>query len=414
MLARAAIRLPIRRLLLPGDQPDPSTAGDDLEEEVVVENEADLVTVKTLTSATNMPAEGDIVTFQVQVTNNGAAQATGVSLMDLLPAGLTATANNGGVSQGAYNASTGLWTIGTLADGGVATLTLEGTLDVGQGGNTITNITTTAAGDQTDPSTGGDDLTETVGSVNTADLMTVKTLASGDDTPLEGDTVIFEINVTNNGSAQATNVSLMDLLPAGITATVNNGAVTQGSYNASTGLWTIGTLANGADATLTLEGIVDTGQGGNTITNTTTAAEGDQPDPSTAGDDLEEAVTVDNIADLVTVKTLASGDNTPNEGDTVTFQIEVTNNGMAQATNVSLTDLLPAGMTATVNNGTVSQGSYDASTGCVDHWHAGRWRLRHAHARRHGRYRPGRQYDYQHDNCCCRRSTGSFDCRRRS
>jgi len=56
---------------------------------------------------------------------------------------------------------------------------------------------------------------------------------------------------------------------------------------------------------LTLEGVVDVGQGGNTITNVTTAAVGDQPDPSTAGDDLDEAVVVDNNADLVTVKTLA-------------------------------------------------------------------------------------------------------------
>ena len=65
--------------------------------------------------------------------------------------------------------------------------------------------------------------------------------------------------------AQATNVSLTDLLPAGMTATVNNGTVSQGSYDASTGLWTVGTLANGAVATLTLEGTVDVGQGGNTI-----------------------------------------------------------------------------------------------------------------------------------------------------
>ena len=62
-------------------------------------------------------------------------------------------------------------------------------------------------------------------------------------------------------------------------------------------------------------------------------------------------------------KTLLSGDSTPNEGDTVTFQIQVTNNGAAQATNVSLNDLLPAGLTATANNGTVSQGSYNATTG---------------------------------------------------
>ena len=135
------------------------------------------------------------------------------------------------------------------------------------------------------------------------------------------------------------------------------------SYDAATGIWTIGTIANGDSAMLTLEGIVDVGEGGNTISNITTAASGDQPDPSILGDDLNESVTVDDNANLVTVKTLASGNSTPAEGDTVTFQIVVDNNGTAQATNVSLTDLLPAGLTATANNGVASQGSYDAATG---------------------------------------------------
>ena len=106
-------------------------------------------------------------------------------------------------------------------------------------------------------------------------------------------------------------------------------------------MWTIGTLNDGAIATITLTGTVDVGEGGNIITNMTTAATGDQPDPSTVGDDLVESVTVNDAADLVTIKTLASGDATPAEGDTVTFQIEVTNNGAAQATNVSLIDELP-------------------------------------------------------------------------
>ena len=200
-------------------------------------------------------------------------------------------------------------------------MTIEGTVDAGQGGNTITNMTTAATGDQVDPSTVGDDLEETVAvGIPAADLVTVKTLASGDATPDEGDVVTFEISVTNNGPDAATNVSLTDLLPAGLTATANNGSgVVGGAYDATTGLWTIGTLASGATATLTLEGTVDVGEGGNTITNITTAASGDQVDPSTVGDDLEESVVVNDAADLVTVKTLASGDATPAEGDTVTF-----------------------------------------------------------------------------------------------
>ena len=120
--------------------------------------------------------------------------------------------------------------------------------------------------------------------------MTVKTLISADATPEEGDTVTFNITVTNNGAAQATNVSLSDLLPDGLTATALNGGVTQGSYDASTGLFSIGTLNIGETAVLTLEGTVDVGEGGNTITNITTAATGDQVDPSTAGDDLDDCL----------------------------------------------------------------------------------------------------------------------------
>jgi len=128
---------------------------------------------------------------------------------------------------------------------------------------------------------------------------------------------------------------------------VGNGVVSQGSYDPVTGLFDIGAIPVGGSVTLILEGTVDVGQGGNTIQNITTAATGDQVDPSTVGDDLEESVVINDAADLVTVKTLASGDPTPAEGDTVTFDITVTNNGAAQATNVSLIDQLPAGITLT-------------------------------------------------------------------
>ena len=156
-------------------------------------------------------------------------------------------------------------------------------------------------GDQPDPSTAGDDLVEAIEVDADANLVTVKTLASGDSTPAEGDTVIFEIEVTNSGAAQATNVSLIDSLPAGLTLT--SSSVTQGIYNPATGIFSIGTIGAGDSATLTLSGTVDVGQGGNTLTNITTAAMGDQPDPSTAGDDLVEEVLVNAGADLITVKT---------------------------------------------------------------------------------------------------------------
>jgi uncharacterized repeat protein (TIGR01451 family) len=133
-----------------------------------------------------------------------------------------------------------------------------------------------------------------------ADLVTTKILASGDNQPSVGDVVTFEIGVANNGPANATGISTSDLLPAGLTATANNGTVsgtggsTGGSYNSGTGLWSVGDLASGETATLIIEGTVDPGQGGQIIQNTLNAATGNEPDPSTGGDDLDESVVVDN------------------------------------------------------------------------------------------------------------------------
>lgn len=136
------------------------------------------------------------------------------------------------------------------------------------------------------------DATGCVVPTDPASLVTVKTRSSGSATPAEGDTVSYQITVTNQGAGQATSVSLTDSLPAGLTAATGNGTVSQGSYDSTSGLWTIGTIDAGSSATLTLTGTVDAGQAGNTIINTTTAATGAQPDPTTLGDDLTETVVV--------------------------------------------------------------------------------------------------------------------------
>lgn len=67
-------------------------------------------------------------TFRVTVANAGPDTATGVEVTDLLPAGLvfqSATA-----SQGSYNSGTGLWTVGSLANGASATLDITAQVNV--------------------------------------------------------------------------------------------------------------------------------------------------------------------------------------------------------------------------------------------------------------------------------------------
>jgi len=67
-----------------------------------------------------MVAVGSNVTFTVTATNNGPSDASGVQVTDQLPAGLTYVSST--PSAGTYTSGTGVWDIGTLANGGSATL----------------------------------------------------------------------------------------------------------------------------------------------------------------------------------------------------------------------------------------------------------------------------------------------------
>ena len=63
--------------------------------------------------------------------------------------------------------------------------------------------------------------------------------------PIVGNNVNFTINLSNAaGYSQATGVNLSDVLPAGLTFVSATAA--QGTYNAGTGVWNVGTLASGA------------------------------------------------------------------------------------------------------------------------------------------------------------------------
>ncbi|KRD78488.1 hypothetical protein ASE43_20350 [Lysobacter sp. Root983] len=83
-----------------------------------------------------------------------------------------------------------------------------------------------------------------------------------------GTNVVFTLTVTNNGPSASAGVSVADLLPNGYTYVSDNGA---GAYVSGTGVWTIGSLANGANASLQITATVNaTGTYANTATVTST------------------------------------------------------------------------------------------------------------------------------------------------
>ena len=270
------------------DQTDPTTVGDVLSVAVNVNNltDADLVTTKVVDDAA--PDESQAITYTLSVTNDGPAQATGVVVTDALPAGVSYSADT--PSQGAYSpGTTDQWTVGTLNSGATATLSITATVNGGTAGTTITNTITNVVANEVDPSTVGDILSAgiTVNNATDADLVTTKIIDNA--APLEGGAIQYTITVTNNGPAAATNVSLVDYLPAG-TAFVSS-TPSQGTYNFAAGTWTIGTINNAAAETLTIDATVGSGTSGTTVTNTVLEILADQNDPSAAGDSLSASFT---------------------------------------------------------------------------------------------------------------------------
>src|SRR5207249_3646105 len=82
------------------------------------------------------------------------------------------------------------------------------------------------------------------------------TLGVDNSRPLEGGTVKYTITLDDlNGPLDAQNVQITDLLPGGLTfvsATPPGGT----SYDQSTGVWNVGTIAAGTSVTLTLTATV--------------------------------------------------------------------------------------------------------------------------------------------------------------
>ena len=117
-----------------------------------------------------------------------------------------------------------------------------------------------------------------------ADLAVAKTVS--DSTPDVGDTITFTVTLTNNGPNSATNVHLTDALPAGLGFV--SATPSQGSYASSSGVWTVGTLAAGTSATLSLMAQVAATGG---LTNTATVTDSDQPDPDPSNNSGSSTVT---------------------------------------------------------------------------------------------------------------------------
>ncbi|WP_395682014.1 hypothetical protein, partial [Dokdonella sp.] len=333
----------------PAGVPDPDAGNNTSSATTTIGAAADIALTKTVDnpSANN----GDAVTFTITASNLGPNDASGVAITDNLPFGLGFVSAT--PSQGTYAPASGLWTLGALANGDTATLTIVAIVQQPGG---LTNTVAVSGSDQPDPVTSNNNAGASVNAGATADIAVAKTVDNA--TPNVGDTVTYTILASNEGPDNATGVEITDNLPAGVTLVT--ATPSQGSFDSGSGVWIVGALANGASATLTLS--VTVNQPG-AILNVATITREDQFDPVSANNQAGTTINGQE-ADLAVTKTADNA--SPNVGDDVTFSVTIHNNGPSDATNVALADALPAGLSLV--SATPSQGSYSGTTGI---WNVG-------------------------------------------
>ena len=95
--------------------------------EIICDEKSDVRIEKTVDNAN--PKNGDEITFTIKVTNDGPNTAKNIEVTDLLPSGLIYLSST--ASQGSFNSSTGVWTVGNLANSAFATLTIRVKVDAG-------------------------------------------------------------------------------------------------------------------------------------------------------------------------------------------------------------------------------------------------------------------------------------------
>ncbi len=89
------------------------------------------------TSSVGTAGNGGQIMFTLKLKNNGPKTATGVTITDVLPAGMIFISANPSAS---YNSSTGLWTVGILASGSTATLEIAVQISVAALNNAVVDL----------------------------------------------------------------------------------------------------------------------------------------------------------------------------------------------------------------------------------------------------------------------------------
>jgi len=331
-----------------------NTSNDSSSDPTTVNGVSDVTITKSHTGNFAQGQSG--ATYTLTVSNAGAAATSGtVTVTDTLPASLGYVSATGtGWACGAAG-QTVTCTRATALAAGASYPAITLTVNVSTTApSSVTNTATVSGGGQTNTSNDSSSDPTNIGGV--ADLTVAKT-HTGNFT--RGSTGSYSITVSNvGGAATSGTVTVTDTLPTGLSYVVAAGTGwTCGAVGQVVTCTRSNALASGASypaITLTVS-VLQTAAA--SVTNTAAASGGGQT--NTANDSSSDPTNIVSSSDL----SLSKSVNNPNpiQGQNVTFTLTLINAGPSDATNVAVTDLLPAGLTFV--SSTPSAGTYASGTG---------------------------------------------------
>jgi uncharacterized repeat protein (TIGR01451 family) len=322
----------------------------------------------TKTHSPDPVVAGDQLTWTLTVKNSGPDAAPDVTVIDTLPAHDTYLTNNLNPPAGCTAAGqTVTCSLGDLASGASVTFKIVTLVDsstvADAGGPTSLTNTARVATAAVDSTPDNDQVEDTALVTDSADLAVSK-LCKPDTTVYAGTPITCSVFVDNNGPSDARSVVVDDTILSNGAFTISNIAVSPGPISCTTSNVTGGKKISCPVGDLAAASTTQTGRV--TLSYTVTANDGqdldnqaaarsDTPDPDSSNNQATVNLTVTSLADLALTKNVASSGVA---GTAITWTLSVHNNGPSSATNVAITDTVPAGVS--INSVSLPGGSCTA------------------------------------------------------
>jgi uncharacterized repeat protein (TIGR01451 family) len=316
------------------DTADPDLTNNDANESATVLTPADLGIA--ITDAPDPVAAGGTLTYTITVSNGGPGTSTALSVLDSLPIGLSyVNASGSGWSCSAVSQDV-TCLAASLAASAQSTITLVTTAPAS--GGTVSNTVSVSA--MTPDGNQANNAATTSTTVNAAADLAIA-MADSPDPVLGSGTLQYSIDVTNLGPNAASGITVTDSLPAGNVSFLHATGSGWACVNAGQVVTcTRPSLLVGAAPTIaiTVRAPAESTMLTDTATVTSTSS-----DLNSSNNTAMVLTDVLSAADL-SVAVIDAPD-PATTGGALTYTVTATNAGPSQASNITVTSILPAGAT---------------------------------------------------------------------